>query len=140
MPAWVEDPFAASVVAPLSLIAASYTPDSQWTGTRQTARVYRGSGVPIRFSPPSPTTVTAGDYEATLGVIGSDTFETYSVALGNMTVDEDTGDITVNPTEAQTLALSLTERTALDLWRTDTDDTRTVVGRLYLTVVETNNP
>lgn len=140
MPAWVDDPFAASVVAPLAFISATYTPDAQWSGTRQSARVIRGSGVPILFTPDDPTAIVSEDYEATLGVVGSDTFETFSVALGNMSVDEDTGEITVNPTEAQTAALSLTGRVVLDLWRTDTDDTRTVVGRLYITVVESNNP
>lgn len=141
MPAWVDDPFASSVTAAVASIAASYTPTGPWAGTRQSARCYRGQGLPIEFTPSAgPTVVDQDEYEATLGVVGSSSFVTYSVANGNMTVDEATGAITVNPTEAHTLALSLTEPTVLDLWRTGSDDTRTVVGRLHLTVVESNNP
>lgn len=120
--------------------AATYTPTASWTGTRQTARCYRGQGLPVLWTNATSAPVDQDEYEATLGVVGSATFVTYSVANGNMTVVEATGAITVNPTEAHTLALSLYEPTVLDLWRTGSDDTRTVVGRLYLTVTESNNP
>lgn len=124
-----------SDVAPLSL---TYDPEAQYVAESSAIIIPRGSGLPILFSPSTPTAIVAeSNWEARLGVPGQ-TPITFSVADGNMTVDTETGDIEINPDIADTSALSIRNVVYLELWRKGSgDDNNSLLFRCPVTVVRT---
>jgi hypothetical protein len=83
----------------------------------QCAEIYRGSGTPLRFTPVVEMPVDEDYWIAYIGT--SETARiTFSVALGNMDVDEATGITILYPTPAQTEAMSVDFPPRLEFWRT----------------------
>lgn len=124
--------------ADVAPIALSYDPEAQYVAESSAIIIPRGSGLPIIFSPSTPAEIVAeSNWEARLGVPGQ-TPVIFSVAEGNMTVDTETGDITINPEIADTSALSIRNVVYLELWRKGSgDDNNSLLFRCPVTVVRT---
>lgn len=140
MSVWVDDPFSylGSGASAVSSPTIYFTPQAAWT-TSQRISIYRGSGVPITFA--QSGTVVAIDptsYEAKIGVPGTSSPYEYSIALGNLSEGVD-GSIIIDVTAAETSMFSLSDAVVIELWRIDTDNTKTVVGKASITVLPANN-
>lgn len=123
-----------TVVSMNIVYSATETVDNTQSGT-----IYRGQGTPIQFTADPPTAIDQDYFEGRLSTgTSSSSYIAFTVAAGNMTVNEATGVITCNPTAAQTAALSLTDPVRLELWRIGSgDDNTTLVARVKIKVVET---
>lgn len=115
MPAWVDDPFANSASAsPVGGIDLTYTPGERAAGVPAVVTYPRGSALPLRFSPATPTPVDADDYEVRVGVPGlSGSYDTFD----SLTGDDSVGELVASPTAEQTAAWSLVGTLRAELWR-----------------------
>lgn len=102
--------------------------------------IFRGQDTPIRFTAVPQAVIDQDFFKARMGTSATDYVE-FSVALGNMTVDEPTGVILIYPTSAQTYALPAnnTHRNVyIDLFRTGSGaGNATIVKRLQVNVENT---
>lgn len=129
--------FVTSPVGTIDPVEITYTPTAPASATLQRIRIHRGQAYAIKFVPDELQAVSEDEYEARLGVISDGTYTQFSVNDGNMTVDEDTGEITIDISGNDTSALSLSEPVFFELWRTDEDDNSVPVARAKVVVVET---
>lgn len=99
----------------------------------QEGTICRGDGAKIRFTAVPAAVVDDQYWTAYLGTSKFDAVA-FSVAAGNMEVNEATGVILINPTSAQTAALPL-EGVWLELYRTGSgDDNKIRVAKVRMTV------
>lgn len=138
---WVEVPFdyvgvPATTVAPPTVI---YTPSAPWK-KRNDITIYRGSGLRINFiQEGTPIAINAAHFEARLGLDGAEPIIRFNTTNGRLT-DLGSGVLSVNPTSEETEALPTTGRVVLELWRINSDDAKTVVGKAWVNVAKSINP
>ena len=138
---WVDDPFV-YVGAPSSTVASptvTFTPEAQWVRP-QRINYYRGSGVPIKFQQSgTAVTIDPAAYEARLGTQDSASPIRFTIGNGKLT-DLGSNMLAANPTSSETEALSSTEPIVIELWRTDADDNKTIVGKATVILRASINP
>lgn len=136
-PSWLWNPFAGA--AATGGTGSAYV-DATWTvgeidQLSTTGIAYsRAAGIPIRLTPTVATAIDGSKYEVRVGVNESDTFDSYTVALGNLSGDFSVGEIIFDPTAAETVLWSLIEPMSVQLWHTGDDDETYIVRRWRLAV------
>ena len=99
----------------------SDTPSQTWYG-----QIVRGDGIKIRFVADPATAIDQDYFEVRLqNGPNSDDYYSYTVADGNLEVDEATGVILANPTIAETAALPLDQPIKCELHRIGSGDDNT---------------
>jgi YD repeat-containing protein len=89
-------------------VEIAYTPGERFTGTPEVVTYPRGSGLPIRATPATPTAVDGDKKEIRVGVPGlSGTYDAFNTDDENLTGDFGVGELLANPTAAQSAAWSL---------------------------------
>lgn len=113
---------AAAIVAPAVPFSPTATAAEEIDA--EPIRIHRSAGSPIvRFVPLSPFAATASQWSVRIGTRAA-TLVSLTSAAG-LTVDENVGTITANPTAAQTAALPLDQVVWVELWRTGSGDDNT---------------
>lgn len=124
---------------PVALETVPYTPLAAWF-SHEEIDIYRGSGVPIQFvQSGAPVVIDPMCYEARLGTQDGANPLRFSIANGKLS-DAGNGVLIANPTADDTESLSTTEATVIELWRTDTDDNKTPVGKARVNVHKSISP
>lgn len=101
-------------------VEIEYTPGERAAGTPEVVTYPRGSGLPIRATPATPTPVDGDKKEIRVGVPGlSGSYDAFNVADGNLTGDFTAGELVANPTAAQSAAWSLVGTLRVEVWHVD---------------------
>lgn len=117
------------VVTQPSLVPVDYTfSTTSQVDESECVTIYKGSGTPLRFTPTVEMPVDEDYWTVYLGTSLDDpNLITFSVALGNMTVDEATGITTIRPTPEQTDSLNPNYPPRFEFWRTGPGDSNVCV-------------
>lgn len=121
----------------------TYTPSAQATTVRPSLTYFTGAGIPIRITPDTPTAIALADWEIRIGVATSggvaSVYDSFTVALGNLSGDPVTGIMYVNPTSTQSQNWNRSSL-QIEVWNVSTDDKKTVYGVARINLHGTLHP